>query len=244
MLQTPEDYLRSLPEPGSAWLRAFLDYFASHHSDISPIMFRQRPMFRVGKSYLLFSVAKTHFSVHTMNFDLIESLRETLPKADFGKGCVKVKFSDEGAKPVLFALCDEVIRLNSLPDAPAVDVSPELPYDEALEKAFSGGKAKWMPLYQALRDRAKARLPDFREYFPAVNVLWKHETTFAQISAVNAALRLEFFADRLHPEWNPVKTQQTSKNRVAHTVELTGEEHLDGALAWILASYTLTEKKK
>ncbi len=243
MLTSPQEYLDTLTGPGREWLAGFLGHMAENHPDIAPVMFRQRPMFKVGKSYVLFSVAKTHFTVHTLNFDLIESLKPRLPKAAFGRGSVQVKFADVAAKPVLTELCDEIVRLNQLPNAPEVDVVPAPPYGVKLANAFSGGKAKWLPLYETLRNAAREQLPPFTEYFPAVNVLWKHTSTFAQVSAVSGALRVEFYADSLHPERMPVKTVQTSKNRVAHTVELADASRLQEVLGWVQESYALTKGK-
>ncbi len=242
MLTTPKEYADSLDEAGKSWLTEFLQYMDEAHGDIPPIMFRQRPMFKVGQSYVLFSVAKTYFTVHTLNFDLIETLHDTLPRASFGKGCVKVKFSDDAAKPILKALIDEIVRLNQLECPPEVDVVPDLPYEEALVKAFSGSKDIWLPLYEALRDAARERLPAWVEYFPAVGLRWKHESTFADIGATKTALRVEFYLDAAHPECRPIKTVQTSKNRVAHTVELTDADGIGALLDWIAASYELTKK--
>ncbi len=242
MLTTPEAYAASLDSPGKDWLVDFLGYMAERHGDITPVMFRQRPMYKVGKSYVLFNVAKSHISVHTMNFDLIEGLKGQLPGADFGKGCVKVKFTDEAARPVLRALCDEVVRVNRLPDPPPVDTVPILSYAEQLEVALPGVRAKWIPLYAQLLDMARARLPAFVEFFPAVSIRWKHDTTFAEISGTAAAMRVEFYAASPRPEVQPVKTRQLSANRVAHTVELTDGSRFDDLLVWIAESYALTQK--
>lgn len=115
MLQSPQDYVDSLDGPGKVWLTEFLDYMRVRHPEIPPVMFRQRPMFKVGKSYVMFTVAMAHFSLHTLNFELIEGLKASLPRAGYGKGCVKAKFTDEAAKPLLKAMIDEVVRLNTLP---------------------------------------------------------------------------------------------------------------------------------
>ncbi len=243
MLTTPEQYLDSIEGPGRDWLQEFYDHMKRRHPDIAPVMFRQRPMYKVGKSYVMFTAAASHFSVHTLNFELIEALKRDLPKAAYGKGCVKVRFTDKAALPALKALVDQAIALNMRPDAPPVDIVPELPYDEALDRAFPGVRAKWLPLYEALRDAAHERLPAFREYFPAVNVLWKHETTFAQISGTSGAMRVEFYSDRPRPEVGPVRTQQLSKNRIAHIVELTDASRFDDVMNWLAASYALTAKK-
>ncbi len=114
VLTTKEEYLRTLDTPGQEWLREFLDYMDLAYPDLTFVMFRSRPMYKVGKSYVLFSVAKTHFTVHALDFDLIEEMKSILPKADFGKGCVKVKFRQEDAKPALKALCDRVVTRNRI----------------------------------------------------------------------------------------------------------------------------------
>ena len=105
MLPSPQAYLDALTGPGREWLAGFLAHMAENHPDIAPVMFRRRPMFKVGKSYVLFTVAKANFNVHTLNFDLIARLKPCLPQASFGKGSVQVKFADVAAKPVLIELC-------------------------------------------------------------------------------------------------------------------------------------------
>lgn len=241
---SPQDYVDSVPSPGKDWLVEFLGYMDAQYPDLQPVMFRQRPMFKVGESYLLFTVAKEHFTLHTLNFDLIEGVKDKLPRAAFGKGSVKVRFADVDAKPVLKALCDEVIRVNRLPSPPPVDVVPERPYAESLQAAFGGVKAAWLPLYTELVAAARAQLPPFTEYFPAVNVRWKHGSTFAEISAVSSALRVEFYADGEHPEYGAIKVVRLSKNRVAHTIALTDASGLPELLPRLLASYALTQGKR
>ena len=104
-LTTVAEYLASLPEPARAWVTEFVDDTAAHYPSIPLVMFRQRPMFRFGatyrQGYVMFTAAKTHFTVHSVEFDLIEQLAARLPDARFGKGSVKVRFADEAAKPVL-----------------------------------------------------------------------------------------------------------------------------------------------
>jgi hypothetical protein len=112
MLTTPQEYVDTMDSMGKEWLVEFLSYMDKTYSHIQPIMFRQRPMYKVGKSYVLFAVAKEHFTVHTLDFDIIEKMKTILPKSKFGKGCVKVKFTDKDAIPHLKTLCDEVVKSN------------------------------------------------------------------------------------------------------------------------------------
>ncbi len=243
MITTPSEYLDSIEGAGREWLADFFDYMAKNHADIKPVMFRQRPMFKVGKSYLMFTAAKEYFTLHCLNFDLIESLKKKVPNAGNGKGCVNIKYKYEDAKPTLKAFCDEVIRINTSPDAPEPDVTPELPYEQHISKCFSLSKAKWQPLYEKLRDNARVCLPEFIEYFPAVGILWKHTSTFMQVKCTKSALQIEFYSDELHTDRNPVKYLQMSPKRVMHMIEVTDLSNLDKIMVWIKESYDLTAKK-
>lgn len=113
MLTTVQEYVDSLNGQGKEWLVEFLSYMNETHSHLKPIMYRQRPMFKVGKSYVFFTVAKTHFTIHTLNFEIIEEMKKVLPTSAFGKGCVKVKFSNFEAKPLLKEMCDKIVVKNS-----------------------------------------------------------------------------------------------------------------------------------
>ncbi len=104
-MNTVDEYLATLPEPARGWVSEFIDDTGAHYPSVPLVMFRQRPMFKFGASYqqgyVMFTAAKTHFTVHSVEFDLIQQLRPRLPKAQFGKGSVKVRFTDDAAKPIL-----------------------------------------------------------------------------------------------------------------------------------------------
>ncbi len=114
MITTPQEYLASAHEQGQRWLAEFFRYMDEKHPDLKITMFRQCPMYKFKKSYLdgyiMFTVASQHFTLHTLDFELIEAMKNQLPKARFGKGCVKVKFKDVEAIPVLKAMCDKAVE--------------------------------------------------------------------------------------------------------------------------------------
>jgi uncharacterized protein YdhG (YjbR/CyaY superfamily) len=118
-MDTVEEYLDSLPEPARAWVSEFVDGTAAHYPSVPLIMFRQRPMFKFGRTYqqgyVMFTAAKAHFAVHSVEFDLIEAMQVRLPKAGFGKGSVKVRFADEAAKPVLYDYVAQVMARHGIP---------------------------------------------------------------------------------------------------------------------------------
>ena len=58
----------------------------------------------------MFTANKNHFSIHTLFFDIIEEMKEILPKAEFGKGCIKIKYKNIESKDELKKMCDKVIE--------------------------------------------------------------------------------------------------------------------------------------
>lgn len=116
---TVEEYLDSLDEPARTWVSEFVDDTATRYPSVPLVMFRQRPMFKFGTSYqqgyVMFTAARTHFTVHSVEFDLIDELRTRLPRAGFGKGSVKVRFTDVAAKPVLREHVAQVMARHGVP---------------------------------------------------------------------------------------------------------------------------------
>ncbi|UWG96605.1 DUF5655 domain-containing protein [Dehalobacter sp. DCM] len=109
---------------------------------------------------------------------------------------------------------------------------------------FSGVRAKWLPLYEQLRSMAQVKLGPFEEYETTSAVLWKHTTTFAEVSAKKDCMVVGFASDVIHDEWEPTKVVQTSKNRVAHYFEVTDNDSFPVVIERITRAYALTQSNR
>lgn len=244
MITSIEEYLNSVNDIGKEWLLEFYQYMNTKHSELKPVMFRQRPMYKINKSYIMFTAAKQHFSLHTIDFDLINKYQHIIPNSGNAKGCLNIKYSNVDAKPLLKELCDLVVERNMDPNnTAATGTAPEMSYEEHMAQNFPASKAVWRPLYDQLKDFAIQQLPEFHEYFPAIDILWKHTSTFATIKVRKAGLQIEFFSDQLHEDRKPTKILELSKNRIAHTIEITNNKDFPLIIEWIKESYLLTKKK-
>jgi uncharacterized protein YdhG (YjbR/CyaY superfamily) len=96
------------------WLRLFVDHMRTHYPQATEVISYQIPTFKLNKIYIAFSVAKTHFSFHTLDFEVIEGLKVRLPEAKFGKGCAKVKYSDQEAIPILLETCAIIMERSQM----------------------------------------------------------------------------------------------------------------------------------
>jgi uncharacterized protein YdhG (YjbR/CyaY superfamily) len=113
MITTPQEYLESLDDNGREWLTEFFNYMSEKYPEYPITMFRQRPMYKKEnsylKGYLMFTASKSHFAIHTLQFDIIEEMKSILSGAQYGKGCVKIKYKDVDKITALKEMCDKVI---------------------------------------------------------------------------------------------------------------------------------------
>lgn len=104
-----DEYINSFEGEKREWLNTMVTFMRQNFPDIRESIFYQMPAFRFDGQYIAFSVAKDHFSFHTLDFEMIEELKGRLPKAKFGKGSAKIKYSDRAAIPILFDICRKIV---------------------------------------------------------------------------------------------------------------------------------------
>jgi uncharacterized protein YdhG (YjbR/CyaY superfamily) len=108
-----DDYVGRFDGDKKEWLTTMIGYMRKNHPSLEEIISYQIPTYKFDGQYIAFSVAKEHFTFHTLDFEVIEELKSLLPKAKFGKGSAKVPFSDRAAIPVLFEACERIIERSS-----------------------------------------------------------------------------------------------------------------------------------
>jgi len=106
---------------------------------------------------------------------------------------------------------------------------------------FTGVRAQWQPLYEALRRMAAEKLGAFEERQSSDALLWRHASAFAQISARKDGLLVSVTLDALHEEWGPFKAQSIGPNRVSHTFKVTDEAELPALVERVSQAYALTQ---
>ena len=107
--------------------------------------------------------------------------------------------------------------------------------------AFSGVRAKWLPLYEQLKAMTAEAVGSFDERVTSAAVQWRHGSAFAELSTKKDCMVVAFASDTLHDEWEPSKTQQTSAHRVAHFFEVTDDHLFPALIERIAAAYALTK---
>ena len=104
-----DEYIEGFEGEKKEWLTTMVTFMRQNFPEIPESIFYQMPAFRFNDQYIAFSVAKDHFTFHTLDFEVIEELKTLLPKAKFGKGSVKVSYADRAAIPVLFDVSKRIV---------------------------------------------------------------------------------------------------------------------------------------
>lgn len=107
---------------------------------------------------------------------------------------------------------------------------------------FEGVRARWRPLYEALRAQAGEVLGPFEEETSGRLLRWRQGGVFASFGARADALLVHVPSDRAHPGWNAQKMEQTSKNRVTHLFAVTEAGDLPALLGHLATAYALAKE--
>ena len=113
-----------------------------------------------------------------------------------------------------------------------------------MSRIFTGVRAKWLPLYEELKVMIERKVGAFEVRETSSAILWRHSSTFAEVSAKSSCMVVAFASDTVRDEWKPVKTLQTSKNRVVHYFEVTDNRLFPVLVERIAVAYALTKSKK
>lgn len=115
-MKTVDDYINSFEGPKKEWLTTMVTFMRETFPEVQEIISYQMPTYKFNGKYIAFSVANDHFSFHSLDFEMIEELKDLLPKAKFGKGCAKLKYTAKESIPILFDMCRKIVERSKATD--------------------------------------------------------------------------------------------------------------------------------
>jgi uncharacterized protein YdhG (YjbR/CyaY superfamily) len=105
-----DDYIEGFEGEKKEWPTTMVRFMRDNYPELQETIFYQIPAFRFDGQYIAFSVAKEHFTYHTLDFEMIEELKARLPGAKFGRGSAKISYTDREAIPVLFDVSRKIVQ--------------------------------------------------------------------------------------------------------------------------------------
>ena len=109
-MPTVDDYVNKFEGEQKEWLTTMVSFMREQYPEIPERISYQMPMWKFNGTYIAFSVAKDHFSYHSLDFPMIEELKTLLPRAKFGKGCAKIPYSERESIPILFEMSRKIME--------------------------------------------------------------------------------------------------------------------------------------
>lgn len=109
---------------------------------------------------------------------------------------------------------------------------------------FTGVREHWRPLYEQLRNMALEQLGDFEESEGSSVIMWKNNTTFADVKAKKACMVVGVLSNELHEAWGAESTFQASKNRFAHYFDVVDDSRFPALLEYMESAYAITGATK
>ncbi|HAQ56218.1 MAG TPA: hypothetical protein DCR44_02275 [Acholeplasmatales bacterium] len=104
-------FLTELTPEAAARLSAILAHMRANHPELRDGLYYGMPAWRIGKyDFIAFSFHAAHYTLHTLDFDFLETIRARHPKAKFGKGSYRIKYQDEPASAELPMILDDLVR--------------------------------------------------------------------------------------------------------------------------------------
>jgi uncharacterized protein YdhG (YjbR/CyaY superfamily) len=115
MTDTVDEYVNGFEGEKREWLDTMVAYMRENFPQANEVISYQMPMWKFSKTmYIGFSIAKEHFTFHTLDFAAIEELKGLLPKATFGRGSAKIPFDRRESIPILFNMIRKIVARNGV----------------------------------------------------------------------------------------------------------------------------------
>lgn len=116
IMNSVNEYIENYDDEKKEWITAFVNFMRKNYPNWEETIAYQMPTYKFLGQYIAFNAAKTHFTLHTLDFVMLDKLKEELTNAKFGKRCVKVKYKDKDAIPILFDACRKIADRSKLDD--------------------------------------------------------------------------------------------------------------------------------
>ncbi len=114
MANPVDDYINSFESEKKEWLSTFVTHMRENFPELEETISYQMPTYKfrhqASRNYIAFSTAKDHFTFHSLDFEMIEALKDQLPRAKFGKGSAKVNYNDREYIPILFDTAKKIVE--------------------------------------------------------------------------------------------------------------------------------------
>lgn len=105
-----DNYINSLDGIKNEMVSDLVNFMRQAYPDVEEAFDYKMPTYKIdGKFTLAFAAQKNYFSFYTHDTRVLKLINELLPRTSLGKGCARIKYTEQGSIKVLIDMCREVI---------------------------------------------------------------------------------------------------------------------------------------
>ncbi len=114
------EYISSLEETKKGWVVLLIDFMRETFPEVEETFDYKMPTFMGDGYFIAFAAQKNYFSFYTDDTRVLSLIKELVPSASIGKGCARIKYSNEFAIEALIDACKEIVDYHKSKQSPAV----------------------------------------------------------------------------------------------------------------------------
>jgi uncharacterized protein YdhG (YjbR/CyaY superfamily) len=104
-----DDYISGLDAAKKEWVTLMVNFMREVFSEFEETFDHKRPTYKGEGYFIAFAAQKNYFSFYTDDTSLFTLIKELVPSTSMGKGCVRIKYSNEFAIEALMDACKEMV---------------------------------------------------------------------------------------------------------------------------------------
>lgn len=115
-----EEYISGFDAIKKEWIVRLVEFMREVFPEIEETFDYKMPTYKGDGYFIAFAAQKNYFSFYTDDTRALPLIKELIPSASMGKGCARIKYSNEFAVEALIDVCKEIIDYHKSKQAPAI----------------------------------------------------------------------------------------------------------------------------
>jgi uncharacterized protein YdhG (YjbR/CyaY superfamily) len=115
-----DEYITALEDFKKEWVTLMVNFMREVFPEIEETFDNKMPTYKGDGYFIAFAAQKNYFSFYTNDIRVLSLIKELVPSASLGKGCARIKYSNEFAVEALMDACKEIVDYHKSKQSPLI----------------------------------------------------------------------------------------------------------------------------
>ena len=115
-----DEYIAALEDAKKEWVTLMVNFMREVFPEDEETFDYKMPTYKGDGYFIAFAAQKNYFSFYTDDARVLSLIKELVPSASMGKGCARIKYSNEFAVEALMDACKEIVDYYKSKQSPAI----------------------------------------------------------------------------------------------------------------------------